>query len=73
MEPFDTLQKINNHYGRGDVVLVTMTRTGGHATIEYGWVAAGQPKMEEIRPFTIIGKKIRFRGVTRKIGYGDND
>jgi len=66
----NTLRSINWNYGRGEVVdyLVNPDSTGV-ATIYYGWVPASIKPMREERRFTVIGDRVRFRGVTRKIGY----
>jgi hypothetical protein len=69
MEPLDALQRINTHHGRGEIVRVVPDDNGGTAIIHYGWVGKGQKPFEENRRFTIKGNKIRFRGVTRNIGY----
>lgn len=65
MEPLDTLRRINNVYGRGEVVRIK----DGVAVIQYGWVGKGQKPFEETRRFTVTGNRVRFRGVTRTIGY----
>ena len=69
MEPMDTLQRINTHHGRGNVVRIVPDDNGGIAVIQYGWVGTGQKPSEETRRFTITGNRVRFRGVTRTIGY----
>lgn len=65
MEPLDTLRRINNVYGRGEVVRIK----DGMAVIKYGWVGKGQKPFEETRRFTVTGNRVRFRGVSRTIGY----
>ena len=66
MEPLDTLRRINNSHGRGEIVGITQE---GLAVIQYGWVGKGQKPFEETRKFTVTGNRVRFRGVTRTIGY----
>ena len=70
MDLLGTLQRINTNYGRGDVVSASVNRRNGtgYATVHYGWVGRGQKKLVEHRLFAIVGNKVRFRGVTRKIG-----
>jgi hypothetical protein len=70
MDLLNTLQRINTNYGRGDVVSASVNRKNGTgvAVIQYGWVGKGQTKFTEHRLFAVVGNKVRFRGVTRKIG-----
>lgn len=65
----DTLRRINNNYGRGDVVRIARDNNGGVAVIRFGWVGKGQKPFEETRRFSISNNRVRFRGVTRTIGY----
>ena len=68
MPILETLQRINSHYGRGDVVATESHNKGtGVAVIHYGWVGKGQTKSVERRRFTIVGNKVRFRGITRVV------
>ena len=70
MDLFNTLQRINTNYGRGDVVSAKVNHKNGTgiAVVHYGWVGKGQKKFVEHRLFSIVGNKVRFRGITRKIG-----
>jgi hypothetical protein len=63
----ETLKRINWSYGRGEVVALCLETM--KATIEYGWLPAGVPKLVEHISFRVEGNKVRFRGVTRTIGY----
>lgn len=66
----DTLRRINDNYGRGRVVgIKLLANSSGQAKVEYGWVAAGQPKMVEMVKFTVSENKVSFRGQTRTIGF----
>jgi hypothetical protein len=69
MDLIGTLQKINSHYGRGDVVSLVFNHGNGTgvATVHYGWVGKGQMKFVENRLFSVKDGRVRFRGVTRKI------
>jgi hypothetical protein len=69
MEPMDTLQRINYHYGRGEIIRIVPDDNGGTAIINYGWVGRGQRPLQESRRFTVNGNRIRFRGMARTIGY----
>ncbi len=68
-EPMDTLRRINSYYGRGEIIRIVPDDNGGVAVIEYGWVGRGQKPFQESKRFTVNGNRVRFRGVTRKIGY----
>ena len=59
----ETIQRMNWQFGRGSVVKVS--RKEGIATVRYGF---GLEITEQVK-FTVTGNKVRFRGVTRTIGY----
>jgi hypothetical protein len=67
----DTLDRINNVYGRGTVVAFAFNADGrgGSVVVKYGWVGRGMKSPSEIVDFKIDGNRIKFRGVTRKVGY----
>ena len=69
----ETLQKINRHYGRGQVDGFQLDADGnGIATISYGWVSVTMEKMIENCKFKFKGgcyDRVTFRGVTRTLGY----
>jgi len=69
----ETLQKINRHYGRGQVDGFQLDADGnGIATISYGWVSVTREKMVENCKFKFKGgfyDLVTCRGVKRTLGY----
>jgi hypothetical protein len=66
----ETLNKINRHYGRGQVDRFDVDADGnGVATISYGWVSVTMEKMVENCKFKFKDGRVKFRGVTRTLGY----
>jgi hypothetical protein len=59
----DTIKRINWQYGRGNVRSINLDKDT--VEVEYGW---GIKNVEHVK-FRIVGNKVRFRGVTRTIGY----
>lgn len=61
-EFMDTLNRINNRYGRGHIRCIAEDHVGNYlawVTLQFGY---------ELVPITYLGKRfIRFRGQTRKI------
>lgn len=58
-----TLERINRHHGSGDITRVEHTATGGtvHTKRQYGSACYTFHLLE--------GDRIRYRGITRKLGY----
>jgi len=58
---WDTLVRINNHYGKGDIVEVDLTN---HEVIRHMPFAG-----TDVRGYSVNGNRVTFLGQTRTIGY----